>query len=178
MKLIPVSQVWPELTQGSESSGGVGLPLPLRSYEAGPRNATLADDLTMPKLARRSRLKTSYTTLNVEFVFSLSQYDLFQSFWFNTLFNGTAVFRIPLRYPENSVLTYWNVRWIGNFMAKYLDGNWSVKGQFDLIQKSYVPEPSGLYGYAHYAVLTGDSSAATNDQLYRTADGRHYDVKV
>lgn len=176
-KLIALVHAWPELEKGSESSGGTGLPLPLRAYAASPRNATLAGDLNNAHIARRSRFKTSYSTLNVQFTFTVEQYDLFKNFFFQTLGNGCAQFRIALRYPENSAVKYWNVRFVSDYSADWLDGRWGVTAQIDLIRESYTADISALYGYQEYDVLIDDSSGADSDQAYMTKENRIYLVK-
>lgn len=150
------------------------LPLPLVEYQGDPRNATLiSSGGNNPKMIRRSRATWGYQRLGVSWVFTPRQYYAFQAFYNVDLGNGVAAFRIPLRYPLNSELTEWVVRFFGDgFDARYLDNNWSVESEIELLGPYVIngaapPEDWGAY-------LVND----TDDVPYQTSDGYIYHVRT
>lgn len=176
MTWIPIDHIWPE--RGPESTGtgtagpfgtgrdntgaggtaafvtgqfAGGLPLPRNQHDTAPRNATLGDTLGQPNLLRRSRFKPAYPILGVEWVFTVAEYADFQVFW-RYLGNGCAQFRIPLRYPEDSILTPWICRFQGEYSSQPLDGMWSVKTKLELIKRGYVDDASSLIGFRELRV--------------------------
>lgn len=116
----------------------VSLPLPMAEYSGSPRNASVSAAAQEVVNARRSRFEKAYVELQVHWTFDLTQYATFRAFMQNDLGNGAAIFGIQLRYPQNSALTWWQVRFIGDVVPSYEEGHWFVDASFDLI-RTYTP---------------------------------------
>jgi hypothetical protein len=92
----------------------------------------------------------------VSWVLGLVEHDDFATFFETTLSNGAAVFALDLKYPRNSTLEEWAVRFIGGYESDYLDGMWQVSAALDLVRRTIVtttadwseflvyPEESGI----------------------------------
>jgi hypothetical protein len=111
----------------------ITLPLPYVDYEGSPSNTTLVGDVKNGNIQRRSRYHRSYIHVSLIWVFSFSQFEEFKTYFQTTLERGVSQFKISLRYPQNSELTEWAVRFIGGYEAAYLDGAWSIKANVDLV---------------------------------------------
>jgi hypothetical protein len=194
MILIPIDHIWPERapestgtgtagpygtgidSTGAGGTGGFGLdfigglPLPRNQHDTTPRNSTLSDTLDQANILRRARFKPAYATLGVEWVFTVAEYATFQQFW-SYLGNGCAQFRIPLRYPEDSILTPWIVRFLGEFTSQPLDGMWSVKAKIELTKKGYVNDVSAPHGYTLLRVEDTADTGGTHQEI-RFRDGK------
>lgn len=109
------------------------LPLPLIEYSGTPRHATINSPEDTPSIDRRSRFTRSYNTLEVSWCFTHEQFELFQSFVRYDLGNGTAQFKIELKFPKNSALTEWAVRFEGSYEAEEVDGLWKVNAALELV---------------------------------------------
>lgn len=116
------TEVWPSI------------PLPYCDFSVEPRNATVADDPEGSIHNRRSRFEKAYGTINVQWIFDSTQYAAFRTFVQTNLGNAAAAFKIELRYPKNSALSWWAVRLDPSFTAAYNEGHWTVEGALDLIQ--------------------------------------------
>ena len=109
------------------------LPLPVINFAGQPRNATIFSPETSYLITRRSRFVTPYGQLAVNFVFNMLQYEIFKSFWRDDLGNGTAQFKMELRYPKNSGLNEWAVRFSTRYEATLTDNFWTVSVSLDVI---------------------------------------------
>lgn len=126
---VAVNNTWPDL------------PLPLIDYSGMPQGSGLVSDSTYGKQYRRNRHRIPYQQLFLKWVFDPFQYPAFQSFYIDDLGNGTATFALELRYPKNSSLTTWQVRFLGDINKTYNDGKWTVTGVVCLLQPVIIVEP-------------------------------------
>lgn len=109
------------------------LPLPLLDYSGTPRLATISSPEETPAIAQRSRFERSYNTLEVSWCFDDAQFETFQNFVLYDLGNGTAQFKLELKFPKNSALTEWAVRFEGSYEAEEVDGLWKVNAALELV---------------------------------------------
>lgn len=120
--IILLDETWPTL-----------LPLPVIDYSGRPRNSTIFDLETGFIVSRRSRFQKSYYNLSVSWVLSEVEFAIFESFVLNNLGNGVAQFKMELRFPRNSLLTEWAVRFELGYEAEYGDGKWTVGADLELL---------------------------------------------
>lgn len=125
--IIPVQEIWPDT-----------VPLPYCDYSGAPRLATITSSPETPVIQRRSRLTKSYGTLAVKWVLSISQMNQFKSFFDNNLGAGTASFIIELRFPKNSDLSLWIVKFMMGYTCEYKEGIWEVTSDLDMVQLAVV----------------------------------------
>lgn len=125
------------------------LPLPFIDYSGGPRNTTLVAPPESAGIMSRSRFQKSYYGLAVTWVLNPAEKAEFVSFYTETLHNGASAFAIELRYPKNSELTEWMVRFSGEgYDMTWADGNWSISTALDLIMPMDLPDLVGpMPGY-------------------------------
>lgn len=144
MSILTIDIVWP-----------AELPLPFVDYAGANRNATISSSFDDGPIVRRSRFDKFYVPASVSWRLTEAQYAAFQTFFADTLGNGAAAFSLELRYPKNSALSVWMVRFIGGYSCEYLEGIWSVTGRIDLIDKSEVDAEAELVGYVPFEVEDG-----------------------
>lgn len=118
------------------------VPLPCIDYTGSARNTTVVSRPESGYLARRFRFTKTYVELNVTWMLKPEEYDSFRSFYAIELSNGTALFEMELRYPKQSILKDWGVRFSGGYIARSLDGMWEVAADLDLVQ-DLVISPGG-----------------------------------
>lgn len=108
------------------------LPLPFIDYSGVPLNTTIfSPDITY-HVERRSRFTRSYYLLSVRWNFNDDQFEAFKAF-LDEIGNGTAQFKIELRFPKNTALTEWSVRLEDRYEADYDDGIWTVTAGLELV---------------------------------------------
>lgn len=115
------------------------IPLPVTDYSGAPRNTTLVSQPAQGVIARRSRFVKAYTQLQVNWMLTDSQYLALSSFFSITLYNGSACFKMELRYPRNTELEMWVVRFLEGLQATRQDGFWNVRTTIDLIRNFLGP---------------------------------------
>ncbi len=93
------------------------LPLPSLDFSSAPRNATIVSPAENVAIVRRSRFERSYAVLTVGWKFKGAQIQIFKDFFYSDLGNGIAQFKIELRYPKASELTFWAVRFVGGYQT-------------------------------------------------------------
>jgi len=149
---VQVNNVWPST-----------LPLPHIDYSGGPTMGALVSDRTHGRLARRRRFYPAYQNFQVQFVLTPFQHDIFRAFHLDDLGNGTSTFALELRYPKNSAVTNWQVRFLGEIRSTYNDGSWMVDATICLLHPVVIIEPRD-------AVPTepesGDPVQGGDDQIY------------
>lgn len=109
------------------------IPIPYIDFSGQPRNSVVLSPSGAPLMERRSRFFRSYSILSVSWVLTSEELELFKNFYNSDLGNGTAAFKIELRFPKKSALTEWSARFPGGFEAQRQDGMWQVKSQLDLV---------------------------------------------
>jgi hypothetical protein len=109
------------------------LPLPLLDYSGSPANRTLTSQPSEAVRVARSRFQRTNAAISVSWNFTEAEYSSFKAFFDATLGNGCAQFSLSLRYPLNSDLTEWLVRFVGDYQSEYLDGTWGVKANLDVV---------------------------------------------
>lgn len=109
------------------------IPLPSLDFSGAPRNSTLVSPEESATIVRRSRFQRSYSMLSVGWVLTEAQYQDLCDFFLGDLGNGTAQFKIELRYPKNSELTEWSVRFGGGYEASREEGYWTVRASLELV---------------------------------------------
>lgn len=119
------------------------LPLPLLDFSASLRTGTLVDPADQAFISRRSRFNRFYRSMSAGWVLNIQEFDAFKTFFNDEIGNGAALFRIELRYPKNSELTQWAVRFgEDGYEAQQLDGNWSISANLDLVLLNELAEAS------------------------------------
>lgn len=168
-----ITTQWPELPIADTDEQNP-LPLPFHEYQGEPRNATLVSSGgNNPKVARRARATWGYQRLAVSWIFTPIQYYRFQTFYVETLGNGGAAFRMPLRYPLNSELVEWVVKFFGDgFDSTYLDNRWRVEAEIELLGPYLLNDAAPPEDWGQY--LVND----TDDVPYQTSDGYIYHVRT
>lgn len=130
------------VTNEFPASDKCGCPLPYIDYTGKPQNTTLNSDLNSGRIYRRARfLSQVYKTLQVKWVLSAAQYDVFQEFY-SGLGNGISRFSLDLRFPKHSELTEWEVQLVGPYSADFQDGLWIISASLNLIQPMTIAEPA------------------------------------
>lgn len=128
---IPISNSWPET-----------LPLPFLNYEGESRNATLFSTIESVTPERRSIRSKAFDSIIVQWHLSTVQYAAFRTFFVSSLNIGTSQFSIDLRYPKNSELAAWIVRFVGGFNAQWINGKFVISAKLDLFNTLAVEEPA------------------------------------
>ena len=139
---ITLNVVWPS-----------ALPLPRVDYSGEPRIATLVSSTGSAAIARRSRTPKVYATVNATWALSPTEYAAFRIFFETTLHMGTSQFKLELRYPLNSALTFWSVRFVGGYQVGHEDRTRIVTAQLDLIQLFNLPGSDVPEGYEQFQVV-------------------------
>lgn len=109
------------------------LPLPSVDYNGAPYNSTLVSPIENAAIERRSRFTRSYCGVSVQWVFTDEEYQDFRAFVKGDLGNGAAVFKIELRFPKNTELTAWAVRFSAGFEADFDEGYWTVQATLETV---------------------------------------------
>lgn len=140
MPSLSITNAWPEDL----------LPSPFINYSGQLRVPTLVSEASAAAVVRRKRFQTIYNSIAVKWNFTLTEYDDFQTFVQDTLGNGTASFTINLKYPENSVLTGWQVRFASEgWEATYMDvPRWEISATLDLIQPTTLGSATRRTGWS------------------------------
>lgn len=125
---IPILNSWPADT----------VPLPSIVYSGGPRNATITSPVEQSVIKRRSRFHKAYDTLRVTWLLDTAQLVAFQSFYNDDLRVGIACFSMELKYPKNSALDTWLVRFHAGHSTTYIDGIWKVEAELEILNPSTV----------------------------------------
>ena len=164
-ELIASTNIWP-----------ADLPLPDIDYSGQVSNTTITSPAESGYIYRRSRSKKTYYALSVSFHFKVNQFREFKTFFYTDLGNGSASFKIPLRFPKNSELTDWTAQFAGGFEGSYEEGMWSVRTNLNLITPVVLPDVAPLLGYSEFLVVTDVSSGA--DSIgFETSDSLLFYVK-
>lgn len=119
---LPIVTEWP-----------TALPLPFIDYSGSVVNATIVSPMDNIVLERRSRFRRAYGSLSVSWRLTGSEFSAFRDFHDVDLGNGIAQFKIELRYPKESVLTEWAVRFTGGYTSNHDDGVWTVQASLDIL---------------------------------------------
>jgi len=154
------------------------LPLPYVDAQGQPQHATLAGGVQQMRIQRRNRFRSHTVSFSVRWVLSIAEYDSFKAFYRDELYNGIAQFSLSVRYPYNSGLTEWRVRFLGNYAGVYQEGVWAVEATLELL--SQVPQVEQAIelplNWGGYQVL--DEAESDGYAQYVDADGHDYYVKT
>ena len=152
------------------------LPLPYIDYNGTPRNSTTVGPIEDGNhVQRRSRSRKAYFSITMQWVLKPSELEAFQTFFDTTLGNGTAAFSIELRFPKNSELTEWMVRFDGDgYQTQYQDGLWQVSADLDLITPIVLEDEAAVIGYAPFLVEAEESGV--DPEVFETSDGHEFYV--
>lgn len=143
MTVMAIERKWPEIVVADTDV--TPLPLPSVDYSGEPRDSTVESKSNSPSIHRRSRFTKVFPVASVQWVFTQVEYYAFVDFYTNDLGVGTAAFRMPIRYPENTELTEWVVRFLGDgFSARWLDGAWQVTAALEMINTYIIDDPAPL----------------------------------
>lgn len=153
------------------------IPLPYVDVQGQPQHATLASGLHQMRIQRRNRFRSFTVSLSVRWVLSILQYDAFKLFYRTELTNGAAQFSIHLRYPYNSALTQWKVRFIGNHAATHDEGHWIVEATLELLSiiPPIEPTPEIPLNWEGFQVVNEEESGGWVQ--FVEADGHDFYVK-
>jgi len=152
---IPIEIEWPNI------------PLPHCDFTGSTTNATISTPSDVGGTIVRSRFRKSYPTIGVKWNFLVSDYDAFLTFFQDTLGNGTACFKIDLRYPKNSELKSHIVRIANGVTSTAQDGTWLVEGQMEILGPS-VSEMAGTALQETYDIQAGLVLQSLSAPLYST----------
>lgn len=129
------------------------IPLPYVDYSGSPRNATLVSSLESGNILRRKRFQKSYTGVAVVWILADTEYALFKTFFESTIDVGAALFKMDLRFPQNSALQEWAVRFVEGYDAAHIDGNWRISANLDLINLTTLPDGAPQLGAVEFQVI-------------------------
>lgn len=129
------------------------IPLPFIDYSGGVRNATIKSNEDHGYLYRRARRNTAYADLSVVWVLTPRQYALFRTFYDTTLSNGATQFEIELRYPKNTELTEWVVRFQAGFDATYQEGIWNLSAGMEIFRPATPVAVADSVGFQGFQVV-------------------------
>jgi hypothetical protein len=115
------------------------LPLPFIDYTGTVRMATLSSSLQQGRIDRRQRFTVSIPTLQVQWILSAAELVAFQTFFNTTLHGGTALFEMELKYPRNTELNSWVVRFLQGYQARRVDSFWIISVPLELLRSSTIP---------------------------------------
>lgn len=121
--ILTIDNLWP-----------VTLPLPRTDFSGTDTNSTFSSSVETGVIGLRSRFTPIYPLLQVEWVLEPGQYLDFLDFYRMDLGMGAGAFEIALRYPKNSQLTDWMVRFVGERNETKMEtGLFLVKASIELI---------------------------------------------
>ena len=121
--ILQIDNVWP-----------ASLPLPRVDYSGSVVTSSIASSVSSGVIARRSRFHPMYAAVTFNWVLTETQYSAFRTFFETDLGNGLAAFEISLRYPQNTELTDWMVRFAGEFnRMRQETGIWVITALVDII---------------------------------------------
>ena len=132
---IPVANEWPS-----------SLSLPLLDYSGAPVKTVLISDVGQGVVFRRRRFRPSYQNLQLKWIFTQTEFSSFKAFWLWDINNGASSFSLELKYPRNLFLTAWQVRFMGGYQPRYVEGLWEVSAVVCLLQPITVVEPRDPIG--------------------------------
>lgn len=118
------------------------IPLPSIDYAGAPRNASITSPVESPRIFYRSRFFTSYSSIGVRWSLSTDELTAFRSFYLEELGNGIACFAMDLRFPLNSELRTWLVRFEGGYRITFSDGIAFVTAQLSLVREMEIADAS------------------------------------
>lgn len=153
----------------------LSLPLPYVDFSGQPRHATLISPLGSAKIVRRTRFVAGVVTLPVSWMLTPEQYDAFKAFFLEDLGSGAALFLMELRYPRNSALSEWTVRFVEGYESRYLDGVWEVRAELDLLQTA-LAAVSPVFSASGFMVVSEESEGESEDFI--EADGHPFYVQA
>lgn len=152
------------------------IPLPFVDFSGSVRNTTLQSMNDAGLIARRSRFSTAYCGVVVAWILDAVGYESFQAFYHIALSEGTSLFSLPVRYPKNSELTTWVVRFFGGYEAQYEDGHWVLRADLDLVRKAPTEDPPPPIGPDGFLVV--DESATGAFQEFILSGGNPFYVET
>jgi len=154
----------------------MSIPLPFVDYAGSPRNTTLVSPIDeSANIIRRSRFQKSYVSVSVSWILTDAQYTAFKNYFETDLDVGTSQFKIELRFPQNSALQEWAVRFVGGFEATPIGGgNWEVQAEVDLIEITTLADGSPLIGWVQFFTAAGLESDIEDDEPFYV-DNTHPD---
>ena len=117
----------------------MSLPLPFVDFSGQSRVPSIVSDAQSSVIAGRSRFEKRYATLNVQWVFTQAELEIFEDFFDDDLGNGCACFSLELRYPLNSELTEWLVRFTEGYDVTNQEGMFSVQASLELVNPVVLP---------------------------------------
>lgn len=129
-ELLTINQSWPAT-----------LPLPFIDFEGYPTPSTLTGTLREGNILRRRRFTSSYVGVQVRWHFDANQFQTFESFFSVTLHCGVSQFLLTLRYPQNTELTSWAVRFVEGYESlPFDDSRWEVRAPLLLVQTAILSD--------------------------------------
>lgn len=127
------------------------LPLPFFEFGGDAGVNTLHGPARRAKIKRRQRQERVHVNLNVKWTFERAEMKEFLAFWEDTLGNGTASFKIELRYPKGSDLDTWIVKFITELDVVTADhGIWEVAASIQIVQSATVEDKAAIVDYGFY----------------------------
>lgn len=165
MNTTQVERIWPETAVADTDD--IGLPLPIFEYSGEPRNRKWESKSNSLKIERRLRFTKVFPMASFSWIFTAQQYAAFVEFYSTALGMGTASFRIPLIYPENSALREWVVRFLGDgFSSKWMDGHWQVSASVELLTPHILDDAASLQDWQPYLSSDGFEYHSSEDYIY------------
>jgi len=153
---LVIDLTWPD---GTGSEDDTALPLPYVDYAGSNRNATITSTIEGGPYLRRSRFDKYYIPLLVSWRLNEAELAALRRFFETALGNGSAAFALELRYPKNTELTTWKVRFVGGYSCEFLDGLWAVSARLDLLDKDELEDQATLLGLSTFQVIDETESS-------------------
>ncbi len=111
------------------------LPLPALEYAGVVLDSTIISKSDQGLIQKRARFEPVYPALSLSWVFTPAQYAAFLTFFNDTLYDGMAIFALALRFPLNTSLKTWGVRFEGSFSSVQIERNglWRVESNLNVL---------------------------------------------
>jgi hypothetical protein len=121
------------------------LPLPHLDFAGSSRNATLqSPEEFQARIYRRQQRTATYLPCRLVWNFDAWEFHTFEQFAGEVLYNCAHPFNIQLRYPKNSVLSGWVVRFISGYETDVIDRMWTVTAEIVLMRPIYIAAEAPL----------------------------------
>lgn len=127
------------------------IPTPILDFTGAPQHAILASPANNARIQRRLRFSGTPASISVSWALTIGQYLDFKDFFISELETGANLFSIDLRYPKNSAVTTWVVRFSGGYSASYDEHNWIIQSSLFLVRPLLVAA-AAAGGFAGFLV--------------------------
>jgi len=155
MSNITTTNVWPAT-----------LPLPAIDYTGGANPPTLVSGRRAAHFKRRRRWVQTYSTLTVRWKLTREEYTEFKAYWQDTLGHGSANVEIELKYPKQSALDEWVVKFLSDLSVTTEDNSViNVSATIQLLNLKALADKAAALETLLFVQGAGSSAAAPEQFL-------------